>query len=472
MKNSPSYCTESEQAVLGAVLVRPELLAEVRTIVDQASFFREGHALIFQVMMDLADRGDPIDLVTVYALLKDRGQVEKTGGPVFLAALSEQVGFATNAPYYAYRIRNKWRARELAARGRQIIDLANQANGDLAEVLLHAESLIYEISGKEFTDTRIISEKVFLDKDFSREEQVIGNGILPKGGGLILAGESGEGKSLLRLELAIHLALGWDCWGLDIPKPRKVLTLQFENTDAIEQYRLKKMLAGLNVADCGGNLLFPTPKVRLDISEKKDQAKVIRFIEKNQADVVVYDPLTSLHRLNENDNALMRGVLDTITEINDRTGAAAVLVHHYGKPGGDNNTAHRTRGASSIRDWADTLVGVSRRKADTILRTLDFVKVRNGPEPNPILLERCKETFLHTPTVDEGLCPPEKVRKILESLGCRVEGQSELKRKIIAEVNCGEVRARHLIHQAIARGEIDSEPHPTDSRKRIYFVSK
>ena len=98
---TPPANPEAEQSVLGAILVRPEVLDRVADVIGPADFYREAHGRIYQAMLDLYGRGEPVDLVTVTALLKERGQLEGVGGPVFLAGLSEQVGFATNADYYA-----------------------------------------------------------------------------------------------------------------------------------------------------------------------------------------------------------------------------------------------------------------------------------------------------------------------------------------------------------------------------------
>jgi DNA primase len=80
---------------------------------------------------------------------------------------------------------------------------------------------------EEQTPRRVIPASTLLRKEYPREQEIIGKGILPKGGGLILAGEGGEGKSLLRLELAIHLVMGGPIWDLEIISARRVLIFQF-----------------------------------------------------------------------------------------------------------------------------------------------------------------------------------------------------------------------------------------------------
>jgi hypothetical protein len=470
---SPIANLEAEQAVLGAILIRPEVLEQVAVLLSPEKFYSESNSLVFRAMLDLRERSQPVDLVTVSALLRERAQLEQVGGPVFLAALSEQVGFAVNAAYYARLVKDKHQVRELAGRARDIFESCARFNGDgnVAELLLYAQSQIHDsLSQLDFAEPKIVSARALLAKDFSQVTPVIGGGLLPAGCGLMIAGESGEGKSILRLEMATRLAVGRDLWGLEIPQPRRVLIIQFENTEQLEQVRLKRMLRGLK-SDCPDNLSFTEPTSRFDVGDKTDRARLVATIQKSRAEVVMYDPLSSLHRVNENDNGQMRWIMDNLTEIARCTGTAAVVVHHYGKPGKEEIAGmYRTRGASSIRDWADTLLGFSRKKHDDlVLRKLVFLKVRNGPEPKPLVLARDKETFLHRVSDGDTVCSPGKVRTILEGLSGQVE-RKELLRAIQAAVGCQERRARDFLQDAVKFDYVRSQEHPDDSRKKIYRV--
>jgi DNA primase catalytic core len=347
---------------------------------------------------------------------------------------------------------------------------ANQEKADFNEFVRDHGIEAFNRLVEDQIPRRVIPASILLAKEYPREQEIIGKGILPQGGGMILAGESGEGKSLVRTELAIHLVMGWDLWGMEIPTARRVFIFQFENTEATESYRLKKMLYGLGITNFPDRLSFSDTTIRLDFGKERDRAKAMEIIRESKAEVVIYDPLTSLHSINENDNVQMRKILDNITEINRNLGTTATIVHHFGKPTENSPTAHRTRGASSIRDWADTLLALTRKKHEQkILRLLEFIKVRNGPEPKPILLER-NENFLHRATEEDILCPPEKVKAILEAQGGRVEGQAQLREAIIKETGCGDRRARDFISLAIERRVIICEPDPKDSRKKIYAV--
>ncbi|MCB2184020.1 MAG: AAA family ATPase [Desulfobulbaceae bacterium] len=319
---------------------------------------------------------------------------------------------------------------------------------------------------------RIIPAIELLTKKYSKQDQVIENGILPAGAGMILAGESGVGKSTFRLELALHLVMGWPFLGMDIPKSRRVFTFQFENPEHTEAIRLKRMVKGLGIENFPDLLSFSEPTLRIDLGTSRGKELALELIKESNADVIIWDPLTSLHSVNENDNVQMRRILDTVTEISRKTNTTSIVVHHFGKPSEGVATAYRTRGASSIKDWADTLLALTHKKHEhKILRTLEYVKVRNGPEPKPLLLERDKN-FLHRLTESDVMCPPGRVREIILELGGKVEGQKQLKEAIMQQSGCSDKTARQYITGAIQMGTIKEIPDATHSQRKNYYAFK
>jgi hypothetical protein len=137
---------EAEQSVLGAILVRPEVMGRVADVIEPTDFYREAHGRIFQAMLDLYGKGDPVDLVTVNALLKERGQLDGIGGPGFLASLSEQVGFATNAEHYAKIVLEKSLIRQVQVKCQQILTQSKHPIENTADFLQLVESQIFEVT--------------------------------------------------------------------------------------------------------------------------------------------------------------------------------------------------------------------------------------------------------------------------------------------------------------------------------------
>jgi len=227
-KDSPAGYTppanlEAEQSVLGAILVRPEVLDEVSDLLVADDFYKEAHGRIYKTMLDLYGKSNPVDLVTVCALLKERSQLEGVGGAVFLAGLSEQVGFATNAPYYAKLLRQKAMLRRLLDATQEIAG-ACLAPVDDAEVFIdQAESKIFqikesrEIQAAYSLDDLVPEEVSRIEKIFERKREILGisSGFVDldrltsgwqNGDLIILAARPSHGKTALSLNMAYHAA--------------------------------------------------------------------------------------------------------------------------------------------------------------------------------------------------------------------------------------------------------------------------
>jgi hypothetical protein len=178
---TPPHSIEAEQATLGAILVRPEVMEKVADLISPDDFYRQAHGRIFQAMLDLYGKNEPVDLVTVSALLKERGKLEGVGGPVFLAGLSEQVGFATNAEYYAHQVHDKAVLRRLLDCTQEIASACLAPVENIGDFLQLAESRIFDVTNSngfrkqkrpeiervilelsEFLKTSIPSRKIYL----------------------------------------------------------------------------------------------------------------------------------------------------------------------------------------------------------------------------------------------------------------------------------------------------------------------
>jgi replicative DNA helicase len=221
---TPPANPEAEQSVLGAILVRPGVLDRVADLIEPIHFYREAHGRIFQAMLDLYGRGEPVDLVTVTALLKERGQLESVGGPVFLAALSEQVGFAVNADYYAGLVKDKAILRRLLDTTQEISAACFAPVENVPEFLDTAEQKVFEVAdsrvreGFQALGNLVEKEIANLDAIWHREAGRITG--VPSGFSdldsltagfqnsdlIILAARPSMGKTALALNIAFNAA--------------------------------------------------------------------------------------------------------------------------------------------------------------------------------------------------------------------------------------------------------------------------
>ena len=279
--------------------------------------------------------------------------------------------------------------------------------------------------------------------ELPEQTPIIEKGIAPAQCGLIIAGPSEVGKSLFILEMAIRICTGMNILDFSVPETRKVLIAQKENSLASMKYRLKRINAGLSIIEPLNTLFLTDVMERFNLGKDNDLDRLKNHIGENNVDVCFLDPLSSFHTRDENDNMAMREILDRLTDLSRVLNCAFFVVHHYGKQ-------DEYRGASSIKDWADTFIGYEQQyHIQRILRKMKFIKVRNGPKPRPILIERDYNNFTHEVIPDETICPSDKVVEILDEMGGRAESKKALIEEISKQVECSDRTARRAVDKAI-----------------------
>ena len=221
---TPPASPEAEQSVLGAILLRPQVMDLVADTLGPPDFYREAHRRIYQVMLDLYNRHEPVDLVSVNNLLKERGQLEEVGGPLFLTGLSEHVGIAANADYYARLVHDKAVLRRLLSCSQEIATACLAPVEDVAEFLDWAEHHVFEVAeakirqGFQPIEGLVNQEIATLESIWGRKDSAITG--VPSGfvdldnytAGfqpsdlIILAARPSMGKTALALNIAFNAA--------------------------------------------------------------------------------------------------------------------------------------------------------------------------------------------------------------------------------------------------------------------------
>jgi hypothetical protein len=128
LTREPPHDITAEQAVLGAVMLSPPVLAEVRDLIDGSAFYRPAHQVIWQAITALADRGDPHDPISVSAALGR--DLARTGGAPYLHTLTAAVPSVAHGAYYATMIRDLAYARSVIETGTRLTQLGHSATGD------------------------------------------------------------------------------------------------------------------------------------------------------------------------------------------------------------------------------------------------------------------------------------------------------------------------------------------------------
>lgn len=143
----PPQNLDAEKAVLGSIMLRPGTLSEIADGLAPDAFYSEKHKKIYEAMLELYSKNDPIDLVSLTHLLKQTKRLDTVGGARYLTELSQAVPSSTNASYYADIVGQKYILRRLITSADSLAELAYDAGTKpLEEILDEAEREIFAIA--------------------------------------------------------------------------------------------------------------------------------------------------------------------------------------------------------------------------------------------------------------------------------------------------------------------------------------
>ncbi|MGP4073695.1 replicative DNA helicase [Piscibacillus sp. B03] len=143
---TPPHNIEAEQSVLGAIFLEPSAIVSASEILEPEDFYRVSHQRIFEVMVRLTDKGEPIDLVTVMNELREQELLEEVGGVTYLTELAESVPTAANLEYYAKIVDEKSVLRRIIYTATGIVTKSFEEKDDLSEIIDYAEKSILDVS--------------------------------------------------------------------------------------------------------------------------------------------------------------------------------------------------------------------------------------------------------------------------------------------------------------------------------------
>ena len=217
---------EAEEAILGSLLIDPDAIIRVSTFLQSTDFYVERHGWIYEAVLDLHERRQPADLVTLSDELTRREQLDELGGAAYLTSLMNVTPTSIHAEFYARIVERTAVLRRLIDAAGKIARLAYQDTEDVEEIVDRAEEIIFGVSERR-VDRDLRPIRHVLGEYYDRVEylyqhqgEIIG---IPTGladldkllGGLqrsdmiVLAGRPGMGKTSMALSLALQAARRW-----------------------------------------------------------------------------------------------------------------------------------------------------------------------------------------------------------------------------------------------------------------------
>ncbi len=224
----PPQDLETEKALLGSLLLVPDSFFEIAHIISKEDFYSEKHKLIYDAILELINRKEPIDLLTLSAKLRERKELDQIGGTDYLSNLLGLVGTASNIIYYADIIKKKSILRRLIIAGSHIGEVAFREEEELENILEEAERKIFDITSNINNKSDVVSIKDLGEDTISRfihlaENQNEVRGVptgfkdldnklsgFQKSDLIILAARPSVGKTSLALDLARNAAVKYN----------------------------------------------------------------------------------------------------------------------------------------------------------------------------------------------------------------------------------------------------------------------
>jgi len=219
----PPQNIEAERSVLGSLMLDPKIMHTIVDVIDGDDFYQEKHKHIYQIMVYLYEKKEPIDMLSVPNRLKEKKMLDHIGGSSYLAELVNCVPTASNAKHYADIVRKKKILRDLIEASEHVTQLGYNEENDIEEVLDEAEKKIFGISRinvkQKFAGIKSVLEDAWerFEKLSKAEGEIRGlstgfKGIdntlagLQKADLIILAARPSVGKSAFALDIARNIA--------------------------------------------------------------------------------------------------------------------------------------------------------------------------------------------------------------------------------------------------------------------------
>ncbi len=332
----PPHSMDAEQSVLGSMLLAPEAIAEVRTIITRKDFYRESHGVLFEVMCQMQDEGTPVDLTLLPDELLKKNRLDKVGGITYVASLANIVPTAANAGHYARVVREKAVARRLIQTAGALIE---KAYGDYESI----EGLIGEAQRGIFNMALETKGQGGLQDAYEIAHEVVDEILLRKPGQGIIGIQTGFRKLDVwtagfhpgqLIVVAARPAMGKTSWAIQVAgyaaifKKKRVAVFSLETS---RQKIIEKLLVNHGMID--------GQRVRLGVLNTEEEKKLIDAAGRiAQSSVMIDDtPRITVHE-----------ILARCRKAKLEKGLDLVVIDYIQQISGNNRTATRDREIGEI----------------------------------------------------------------------------------------------------------------------------
>jgi hypothetical protein len=388
-RKSP-HSVEAEESVLSCCVLDGASGADTLQRCREAgmrreSFYEPKNGILFAKLIELFDRGVPIDAAVLYQTIRADGLLEKIGGEVGFVQLTGRIPTTAQAPHYINEVMRLAHAREKAALADQLRRAA--VEGD-AEGMAAAELALREAEAYGHGALPPVMTWEGLQTRATPKPPELIAGVLHKGRRMILAGGSKSFKSWVLLDMAVAIATGTPWWGMATTQG-KVLYVNFE----LPEWGLRDRLFEIAKARAEPNE-EPKPSGGLEIWDLDGygadidallphfEARLLR----GQYSLVILDPIyVCLGERDENSNGDVTQLMNRLAWLARRTGAGVAFGHHFSKGNqSERDAKDRASGAGAWIRAPDTVVTLTPHEEEGCF-TASFV-LRSQPQKGELVV--------------------------------------------------------------------------------------
>lgn len=343
----PPYSLEAEQSVLGAMILNKEAINTAIEQLHSEDFYKEANKEIFEAIIELFNKNEPVDLITLSEELKKRGNLENIGGVTYLADLSGGVATTSNVKYYCDIVEEKSILRRLIKSCDEIMTKSYESSEEVNSIIEQAEKNIFDITQGRHREGFAPIKEVLLDSFSKIEEMAANQGQLTglttgfididnklsgmqKSDLILLAARPSMGKTALGINIAVNSAIKADAsvavFSLEMSKEQLVQRM----ISSVAHVDLQKIISGRLVEDEWLKIInamapLSQAKIFIDdtagISLMEMKAKCRRLKIEKGLDLIVIDYLQLMQSESRHENrqqeisAISRGLKALAKEI-------------------------------------------------------------------------------------------------------------------------------------------------------------
>ncbi len=240
--NLPPQNLEAEESVLGAPMIDKDAMINISDFLRAEDFYKENHAIIYESMIELYEKGEPIDVVSLANVLQEKKKLDQIGGRATLVGLANTTPSSSNIHHYAKIVQRKGTLRNLIKSASTIQRLAQDEEEPIDQILDQAEQELFSVS-KQFLTNKFVPIKNILAETFDRIDKThkegqtrgiptmftdIDNllGGMQQSDMVILAARPSMGKTTFALDLcrniAVHQKIPTGIFSLEMSKEQLV----------------------------------------------------------------------------------------------------------------------------------------------------------------------------------------------------------------------------------------------------------